>query len=294
MSLPRALVVLLAGAFAGSACAVGIDHEGYSQHDEKRFDAATPVELSLTTFDGALEVHAWDRPEVVVSIDKRGRDRQAVDDIDVVADRSGDHIHLEARRPNGGFVFGFGSSASVKFVANVPRATSLVLHSGDGSITVERVTGSMQLRTGDGNITTTETSGDVVADSGDGAIEIDSTAGKLDVRTGDGSLRLTGTPSIVRAHSGDGSIVLRVSQGAAMTADWDISTGDGSVSIELPNGFDADIDAKPSDGRTRNELTLSDVSGGARDERTLRGRLGAGGHTLRIRTGDGDIRLSGS
>jgi hypothetical protein len=78
-----------------------------------------------------------------------------------------------------------------------------------------------------------------------------------------------------------------------MTDDWLVTTGDGSISVELPDGFNAEIEADPgSDGRTRNDLALINVSGGTREQRLLRGRSGSGGHLFRLRTGDGTIRLT--
>jgi hypothetical protein len=80
-----------------------------------------------------------------------------------------------------------------------------------------------------------------------------------------------------------------------MEEDWDITTGDGGVTLYLPKGFNAQVDAHTGDGSIRNEL---EIAGGdsPRNERqrTLRGRLGDGGRSLRIRTGDGSIRLRAS
>jgi hypothetical protein len=287
--------VCLVAVFATPACSVNIDHEGYIEREEKHFDAPSVVELRLATFDGVVEVRAWDRPEVVVAIEKRGRDREAVSKIQIVAERSGDRIKVEARHPDegGGFVgFGVFVSPSARLIANVPRKTNLVVQTGDGSVLVERVDGKLDLHTGDGRIRAVETAGELLAESGDGSIQIEEIAGRVDVKTGDGSVRLTGTPGVLRARSGDGSIVLRVRTGTVMTEDWTITTGDGSISAELPDGFSADIDADPgSDGRARCDLALVNVSGGTRDERVLRGRLGEGGHTVRLRTDDGTIHL---
>jgi hypothetical protein len=67
--------------------------------------------------------------------------------------------------------------------------------------------------------------------------------------------------------------------------------------MELPDGFGAEIDAETQDGAVRNSL---DVPGGGDegtsrdDRRRLRGRLGAGGKTLKLRTSDGSIRLRAS
>ena len=82
-----------------------------------------------------------------------------------------------------------------------------------------------------------------------------------------------------------------------MDDDWEISTGDGSVAIYLPTGFNADLDAHTGDGRIRNDLDVvratrgSDDGDDERERRTLRGRLGQGGKRLRVQTGDGSITL---
>jgi hypothetical protein len=78
-----------------------------------------------------------------------------------------------------------------------------------------------------------------------------------------------------------------------MLEDWMVATSDGSVTIELPDGFDAEIEAEPGSGdRVRNDLTLTSQTGGTRDSRTLKGTLGDGGKRLTLRTGDGTIRLT--
>jgi 50S ribosomal subunit-associated GTPase HflX len=45
------------------------------------------------------------------------------------------------------------------------------------------------------------------------------------------------------------------------------------------------------DGTIRNDLDVEPSGSGQVSRRTVRGRLGAGGRQLRIRTGDGSIRL---
>ena len=294
--MPRlALVCLCAAVAAAPGCAISIDHEGHIEREQKRFPAESTVDLSLYTFDGAIEVRSWDRSEVVVEIEKRGQDKDAVEKIQVLAERTGDRILIEARRPGGRTVVGFGSfrSPSAKIVANVPRKTNLVVRSGDGAVVIERVQGRIEARTSDGSIRAMETSGELLAESGDGAIQLDEVSGRIEARTSDGSLRITGTPSVLRARSGDGSIVLRVRRGTVMTEDWMLATSDGSVSVELPDGFNADIETDPGgDGRTRSELTLINATGGTHDNRKLRGRLGEGGRLFVVRTGDGTIRLT--
>jgi hypothetical protein len=287
---------LVLSACVGLACTVNIDHEGNIEREERRLEVAGTDDISLYTFDGSVEIRSWDRSEVLIEIEKRGQDPEAVAKIEVVAEQTGDRIQVEARRPGGATRFvGIGSftSPSARLVATVPRTVQLVVRTGDGSIVADRVGGRVELRTGDGSIHVVETSGELLAESGDGSIEIEDASGRVEARTDDGSVRLSGVPGGVRIRSGDGSVVVRVRAGAVMTDDWMIATSDGSVSIELPDGFSAEIEAEPgSDSRVRSELTLSNAVGGTREQRTLRGVLGEGGHRLTVRTGDGSIRLN--
>ena len=48
------------------------------EREEKRFATNDAPSLDLTTFDGAIEVTTWDRPEVLVVVEKRGLDHDAV------------------------------------------------------------------------------------------------------------------------------------------------------------------------------------------------------------------------
>ena len=55
--------------------------------------------------------------------------------------------------------------------------------------------------------------------------------------------------------------------------------------------FGADLDVHTGDGSIRNELQVATDSGGEANRRTIRGKLNDGGKVLRVRTGDGSVRL---
>ncbi len=85
-------------------------------------------------------------------------------------------------------------------------------------------------------------------------------------------------------------MTIRAREGSAAADDWTISTGDGSVTLELPSVFNAELDAHSGDGRVRAQDVGLEMS--RRDGRnTLRGRLGSGGRDLHVRTGDGSITI---
>ncbi|HXW05192.1 MAG TPA: DUF4097 family beta strand repeat-containing protein, partial [Vicinamibacterales bacterium] len=98
----------------------------------------------------------------------------------------------------------------------------------------------------------------------------------------------------LKLHTRDGSIVYRAEPASRMAEDWEITTGDGGITLYLPERFGAELDAHTGDGAIRNDLDLiaaGESQDRERDRRTLKGRLGDGGKRLRIRTGDGTIRL---
>lgn len=285
-------MVLLAGAVA-SGCVVSVDSQGQIVREEKRFALDGAPELHLKTFDGAIEIQSWDRPEVLVEIEKRGATREAVDSIQVDAERHGNRIDIEAKRPRSETFssFGFHISTSAKFRVSVPRRSDVVARTGDGAIHLSGLKGTFELRTGDGAIRVSDVAGDLTLNTGDGSVTVDRAEGRLTLETGDGGVNVAGRLSAVKMHTGDGSIVYRVDQGATMTDEWDISTGDGSVALYLPSSFGAELDAHTGDGTIRTDLQVDDGSLSENNKRTLRGRVGEGGKRLRVRTGDGAISL---
>ena len=86
----------------------------------------------------------------------------------------------------------------------------------------------------------TEVSGELEFNTSDGSVGVQKAHGRLSVDTGDGSVDVGGMLSAVKLHTGDGSVVYRADPGSTMGENWDITTGDGSVSLYLPTGFGAD------------------------------------------------------
>jgi DUF4097 and DUF4098 domain-containing protein YvlB len=286
---------LVAAATLGSACVVSVDSQGQIVREEKRYTVAGIPDLRLTTFDGSIEIQSWDKPDVAIDIEKRGATKEAVEALEVKSSQQGNRIELEVKRPRSESLSGFGfkMSASARLIVSVPRDVNVVAKTGDGSIKVERASGRLELRTGDGSISVSDVSGELLFDTGDGSVTVENARGRLQVDTGDGGVNVAGRLTSVKLHTGDGSIVYRAEPGSEMSDDWEITTGDGGVTLYLPSGFGAELDAHTGDGAIRNDL---EVTGGPEQERgenrrTLRGRLGAGGRQIRVRTGDGSIRL---
>jgi DUF4097 and DUF4098 domain-containing protein YvlB len=286
---------LIAAAALGSACVVSVDSQAQIVRDEKRYTVPGTPDLRLTTFDGAIEIQSWDKREVVIEIEKRGATREAVDALEVKSSQEGNRIELEVKRPKSESFsnFGFHQSASARLIVSVPQNVNIIARSGDGSIRIERLNGRLELRTGDGSIRASDVSGELILNTGDGSVTVEGARGRMELETGDGGVNVTGRLTAVKLHTGDGSIVYRAEPGSEMSDNWDITTGDGGVTLYLPTGFGAELDAHTGDGAIRSDLDVADGSDDerGRSKRTLKGRVGEGGKQIRIRTGDGTIRL---
>ena len=293
MKFTSAAGVLVLAGLTGAACTVTVDSQSQVVREEKRFTLTGTADVRLTTFDGAIQIQSWDKPDVLVEIEKRGATREAVDALKVTAEQHGDVIEVEVKGPSRESFSGIGfhRSASAKLIVSLPRRSDVRGKSGDGSIRIERVNGRIELRTGDGGIRATDVAGDLTLNTSDGTITVAGAEGRLDLDTGDGGVNVTGKLTSVRLHTGDGSIVYRAEPGSTMEDNWEITTGDGGVSLFLPRDFDADLDVHTGDGTIRNELQVAPETGGEVNRRTIRAKLNEGGKLLRVRTGDGSVRL---
>jgi hypothetical protein len=294
--LRAAVVVALMAVVA--ACEVNLNSEGVVARETKTFQLTGEPDVHLDTFDGAIEVHSWDRNEVEVEVERRAPEQSQLDAIRISSEQQGNRVVLKvtgpAREGFSGIQVGMTTRPSARLRVAVPRESNLTIATRNGSITVEDVAGKFSLTTSDGSVRGSRLNGDIVARSGDGSIRMDTIEGRIDVETDDGSIVLEARASSVRARTGDGSIRLRVSGDSVMAGDWDVHTGDGAVVVMLPMPFDAELDAETADGSVRStHPAVGDASAEDRreDRRTLRATLGKGGYTLRIRTGDGSIRI---
>lgn len=286
---PAALAALLSGACVDI---VGSELGRYIEPEEKRFSTTGKPDVDVSTFDGSIEIRPWDRSEVVVIVEKRGASKAQTDRIEVRSNQDGNRVTVEAKMPESMRGWGFHNDrGTARLIVSVPADSNVTAHSGDGSIDIARVNGKVELTSGDGAIHASEIAGQLRVHTGDGSIRVDDVNGVLDLDTGDGSVFASGKLTTVRARTGDGSISIQAGPGSAAADDWNVTTGDGSVTVELPDGFGGELDAYTGGGRIHaDDIAVSNLRDQDR-RRTLRATLGSGGHTVRLRTGDGSITL---
>ncbi len=291
-ALPALAVPLLLG-----GCVVHVDSGGFSAREQLRFSVEGRPIVEVSTFDGAIEVQSWSKPEVLVEVETRASSQALLKTIDVRGSGQDSRVVVDVTAQDlGGWNLSTGGTRrSARLMVTVPLDSEVRVRSEDGSVRVERVRGGVDARTRDGRILMREVSGDVVADSGDGSVQVEDLDGRCSVSTRDGSVLVTGRlRGGLKASTGDGSVTVRAADGSVITGDWDIETGEGGVVLALPDDLDARLDVQTSDGRIAlsgfPDLPIEREGGGRR----LQAVLGNGEGHLRVRTADGTITLKRS
>ncbi len=149
---PAAPALFALSIAASAACSIELDAAQYVGKEDKSFAVSGTADVTIKTFDGSIQVTAWDKPEVAVTIERRADNQADADALKVKAEQTGGKVVIEALKPESEIHVGWTHGRSVSFVVHVPKQTNLSAKSGDGSIQASGVSGTVDLASGDGSI----------------------------------------------------------------------------------------------------------------------------------------------
>jgi DUF4097 and DUF4098 domain-containing protein YvlB len=293
---PLTFAVLAAGLASGAA----------AEEYVKSYPVAGRPTVHIRADDGNVRVIPSDEPRVEFRVTYEGY--TLGEDLHIESRQDGNRVELTERIPSN--VRWGVTPRRISIELHTPRDADLTVEtgdgtvevsslkgsirvsSGDGSVRASQLSGNIELRTGDGDIRAQDLTGDLRLKTGDGRIDGSNLDGKCDAWSGDGGIRLMGRFDELRVRSGDGGVTAQAAAGSTIASDWSINTGDGAVELTLPKDLKADVDASTNDGRITLGMPVT-VQGDFGD-RKVRGAMNGGGPALRIRTGDGSIRINGA
>ena len=245
--------------------------------------------MHIVTDDGGVSVTSGDSAKVELRVEFQGYTLDKT--LHIESAQHGDRIDLTAHISKS--TFSLGQLRRLHVEVRVPREADLEvetgdgavkasgvsgaisLHTQDGAIAAEHLTGTLDLRTGDGGITVSSLAGRVRLGTGDGVIEGRDIDGQCEAQSPDGGIRLAGRFDALTVKSGDGSVDARALPGSKLDSPWNISTGSGSVTIALPGNLPANLDASSGDGHVRLDLPV-EVEGTLSTSK-VRGKINGGG-----------------
>lgn len=174
-----------------------------------------------------------------------------------------------------------------------------------GDIRIGHTTGEVKAKTSGGDITVERAGGEVDVHTSGGDVTIDSAEGSLKAGTSGGDITIgnaTGGGVTAKTSGGDIEARMRASV-SALEEDWLLQSSGGELSIQIPEDLPATLEAeirlerswfgREEEYRIDSDFDLDEQDDGGRNGRTIRatGDINGGGHLIRLKTSDGDIRI---
>ncbi len=234
----------------------------------KTYNISGTPDLRVETTDANIHVDTWDQKTIEATV-VSSHYKIGPGGLRVEEHQAGDAVEIDVRFPHEFHMVNFSHRVDINI--RMPRQGRVGLHTGDGKIELADFNGEMDLN------------------SGDGAEEIHHVEGRLHAQTGDGHINADGRFDALNLKSGDGHLDIRAAAGSTLAEEWMLHTGDGSVSLELPENLAADLYLHTGDGHIDVDLPMT--TEGRINGNELRGKLNGGGKLITVHTGDGSINL---
>jgi Putative adhesin len=202
--------------------------------------------------NGGVQVEGWDRNEIRVQSIVRANARSQA--------RAKELATAVQIQVGGGRVSASGPDTdgrewwSVSYRINVPRKNDLDLSARNGGITINGVAGNLRFDTNNGGVKLSDLAGNVRGSTRNGGLTVS----------------LTG-----RGWDGDGI---------------DVSTTNGGVTLSIPDGYNAQLEARTMNGGFRTDYPIT-VTGDLNTRRGVSTALGSGGAPVRVRTTNGGVKI---
>lgn len=262
-------LALILSACGGGAAPAGDNQATVSQS----FAVDEDVTVTVSTYNGAIEIRTGSSDQVLVEVTKRGGGKT-----DAEAKRDLDNIQLALNQAAGSVKLvathrgQAPADSAASFVVTVPAGAAVVASLTNGTIAVNGVKRDVTVTANNGDLTVR------------GVQE-----GTITARTTNGSVTLEGreVASLV-ASSSNGSVSFQGSV-AESNAGNRIDVGNGSVSVTLPGDAQWGVDALTSNGVLTTDFTFQ----GNTTPTSVKGTVGASptfGIVIRIKNGNITIK----
>jgi hypothetical protein len=212
----------------------------------KTFILTGKPNLRVTTSDAHIRVETWDQNTIEARVTaegwKIGENGTGEHGVKVVDHQTGDSVELEVRLPLTVCVVCIHIHTPdhrVDVEIHMPREGRVNLRSSDGSIRLANLKGEMDLQ------------------SSDGSQEVEGVDGTLKAHASDGHIKIAGRFDSLQLSSSDGRIEAHALPGSTISSSWDLHSGDGSVTLQLPETFAADVELHTGDGHISLDMPVS-------------------------------------
>jgi DUF4097 and DUF4098 domain-containing protein YvlB len=235
----------------------------------KSYSISGTPDLRVETSDANIQVDTWDQKTIEATIISEHY-KIGPGGLQLEEHQTGDIVDISLRLPHRFQIMNVGNHR-VDIKIHMPRKGRVNLHTGDGKIELANFGGEIELN------------------SGDGAQTIHGVDGKLRANTGDGNIDADGRFDALDLKTGDGHVDVRAASGSTLADEWTVRTGDGNVTVEVPDNLAADLHLHTGDGHI--DVNMPMTTEGSFKGNDVHGKLNGGGKLMTIQTGDGSISL---
>ncbi len=158
----------------------------------------------------------------------------------------------------------------VNFTVTVPAGARIKAGSGNGDVSIDAA------------------GAEVIATSGNGRITVEGAAGPVEASSGNGDILVGTSLGPVNASSGNGSIEVAIDR-LEGSPDMEFTTGNGRITVAVPEGFGAELFASSGNGRIHSDFPIQQR--GRINKSRARGTLGDGGGRLTMTSGNGSLEV---
>ena len=316
------LSCLLCSLIAFTGCYVHIGYSVPLVRYERTVQLSKPMAagslFAAKSRDGWITVTGGDVTDcnvtatIIARADSEKNARRIAEKTTVKLERFGKRLTVKVGKP----ILMTNQSVDVQLKAMVPKNCGAELGTDDGDITIENVTGnvnittddgsvalsriggSIKIRGNDGSINVQDVNGDVELqrDGGgidiqtdDGTVTLSRVGGGIKVRGNDGSIRIDEVSGDVKLESDDGRITVVYSEDAGGVCNVSLITHDGAIDFTAPVDFSANVEIITDDGSINTDLPIKVT--GKLGKSGIKGTIGIGEGNLYIKTDDGSIRI---
>ncbi len=256
--------------------------------EEHRFEIPSGHSVRIDNGNGRTRVIGEDRGDIGVCIEKRARAesddaaQHLVGDIQLVSKEVNGVLHLEIQTPRR-----WNRHGNAHLEVRLPRSLEVSVAANNGKVCIEGIHSHVSARSSNGSVRVANVVGDVEVTTSNAKVCCQCTCGRLVARSSNGKIELEEHRGSIDASTSNGFI--RASLDEVGKEGVVLATSNGRIVLELPEQVDAEVDIRVVNGVIRNDRLLCKAA----TERTgrLKGRLGAGGPLIKLRTSNGSVSL---
>jgi hypothetical protein len=244
--------------------------------------------LRVHNANGRTRVVGEDRLEIEVQAVKCARAESAeaartlADSIQLIHALQPDALELEVEVPRRWNRRGYAN-----LEVRVPRGLSIEIVASNGKVAIESLRGAVRTRSSNGSVDISDVVGDIEIATSNARVCCCGTRGRLVARSSNGKIEVEEHCGSIDASTSNG--LIRASMDELGEEGVQLATSNGRIVLELPEKVDAEVDIRVDNGVIRNDRPLCKAT----RERSgqLRGRIGAGGASIKLRTSNGSVCL---